>query len=97
MTGVKWHSSASTLLAARKRGSTNVVSLIRAILLPSGVSLRYTGSSPTGGGDIYAAGLMASHFKRGLLGPILPQVEAIYGYLAGEKKTPEARSTNLKA
>ena len=77
MTGVKWHSSASTLLATRKRGSTNVVRLIRAILLLTGVSLRYTGSSPTGGGDIYG-GLLASQSERGWLAPIFPVVEAIW-------------------
>ena len=52
MTGVKWHSSARTL-ATRKRGTANVIRVMRAMMLGGGVSLMNTGCSPTDGGDIY--------------------------------------------
>ena len=52
MTGVKWHSSARTL-ATRKRGTANVIRVMRAMMLAGGVSLMNTGCSPTDGGDIY--------------------------------------------
>ena len=52
MTGVRWHSSAKTWLARKKGIKRKVVKVTRA-MVGVGVPLRYTGSSPAEGGDIY--------------------------------------------